>query len=301
MGANSSLFLFTFATLLVKTVMDEHNQILLVDSGSTKTQWRVVTLAGATLEEFFTEGINPALMPAATVDAAINAALRKRRLAPARVYYYGAGCTPDRVFMVKQTLRRLYPQALVEVRSDLYAAIHALCGMDEGIACILGTGMASCLCKGGEVVQQTPSLGYLLGDEGSGAVLGRKLVGAVLKGALSPEVCEAWNDEYRLSAADVIGRVYREPQANRFLASFAPFIAKHIEETSVRDMVTAEFCHFFRRNIAPYQRRDLPVNFVGGIAANFKAQICEAARQEGFEVGKVMQAPMDALAGFYAC
>ncbi len=272
---------------------------LLADSGSTKTQWRVIDAQGETLDEFFTGGLNPSLMPAAEVDATINSSLRKRRISPSRVYYYGAGCTPERVYIVEHALKRLYPQADVFVGSDLVAAVRALCGDDEGVACILGTGMASCMCKGGEVVRQTPSLGYVLGDEGSGAVLGKKFHGALLKGAFPESVSKAWQEEYGLSVAEIIGRVYREPQPNRFLASFVPFIAKHLAVEPVRTMVVEEFRLFFRRNIVPYGNPALPVNFVGGVAANFTDELREAAEQEGFKVGIVLQAPMDNLAQYH--
>lgn len=273
--------------------------ILIADSGSTKTQWCVVNEVGDTLEEFLTSGINPALMPAAEVDAGIGTALRKKRLAPARVYYYGAGCTPDRSFVVRNALQRLYPQAEIMVSSDLIAAVHALCGEDEGIACILGTGMASCLCADGKVLQQTPSLGYVLGDEGSGAVLGRRLLGAVFKESLPKDLCVAWQTKYGLPVAEVISKVYREPQPNRFLASFVPFLAEHRDESAVKALLTDEFRTFFRRNIVPYKRPDLPVNLVGGVAANFKEELKQAALAEGLTVGTVLQAPMLNLVAYH--
>lgn len=274
---------------------------LIADSGSTKTQWRLIDESGQTADEFFTPGVNPSVMPAAQADTAICSALRKRRLSPARIYYYGAGCTAERKFVVENALRKVYPQAeAIAVESDLLAAVRALCGNAEGIACILGTGMASCLCSGGAIVSQTPSLGYVLGDEGSGAVLGRIFLGALLKGALPHTVREAWQSEYNMSAAEVIERVYREPQPNRFLASFAPFILQHTTDEQVHQLVAGEFRRFFCRNIVPYGRKDLPVNFVGSVATHFLPLLREAAEAEGFEIGGVLQTPMDALVRYHA-
>ncbi len=273
---------------------------LIADSGSTKTQWRVIDASGTTTHDFTTPGLNPALMPASAVDFGISTALRKRRIQPGRVFYYGAGCTPERIFVVRGALSRLYPKAEIHVESDLVAAVRALCADDEGIVCILGTGMASCLCGGGEIVCQTPSLGYVLGDEGSGAVLGRRMVSAILKGALPEKVCQAWKEEFGLSAADVIDRVYRQPQANRFLSSFMPFVAQQRSVPEVREILVDEFRTFFRRNVVPYHRPDLSVHFVGSVATHFQDEIAEAAAVEGFTMGAILQAPMDKLAAYHA-
>ena len=274
-------------------------QILLADSGSTKTHWRLINTSGDTLFEFVTGGINPALTPAHEVVAFITASLRKKRLAPNAVYYECAGCTPQRIFIVENALRMIYPQARISVHSDLVAALRALCGNDEGIACIIGTGMASCHCRDGEIVSQVPSLGFILGDEGSGAVLGRALLTSMFKEQLPPAVLEAWQDEYHLQISDLIERVYRKPAPNRFLASFAPFLHKHRKEEPIHDLLIREFRRFFVKNIAVYHRPDLPVNMLGGIANHFQEEIAEAAELEGYSIGAIIERPMDNLVRYH--
>ncbi|MBP3227321.1 MAG: ATPase [Bacteroidaceae bacterium] len=284
--------------------------LLIADSGSTKTEW--LLRDGAETITVRTGGINPALMADADVRAAIAEAVSNvlaarthgkdsdAQLLCARVYYYGAGCTPERIPVVERALRDVLVGAEeVEVRSDLVGAARALVGRGEGIACILGTGEASCLCRDGEIMEQTPSLGYILGDEGSGAVLGRLLLGAVFKRQLPQAVCDAFHAEYALTQAEAIARIYRSPQPNRFLASFAPFLAKHREVDAVCDLLVTEFRRFFRHNIAAYSRPDLPVSFVGSVAHHFALELRAAARAEGFSVDRILQMPLPALSIYH--
>jgi N-acetylglucosamine kinase-like BadF-type ATPase len=198
-------------------------------------------------------------------------------------------------------LKEAFPQAeRVEAHGDLLGAARALCGRNEGIASILGTGANSCLYDGEAILQNTPPLGYILGDEGSGAVLGKLLVNALYKGRLSNEIVADFQRQTGLDMPAVIARVYRQPMANRFLASLCPFIHDHLGDPCLKSLVIDAFRDFFRINIAPYRRRDLPVAFVGSVAWFFSEQLTEAAAAEGFCVGTVCRSPLLGLLRYHA-
>jgi N-acetylglucosamine kinase-like BadF-type ATPase len=173
------------------------------------------------------------------------------------------------------------PSPATEAHSDLLGAARALCGRAEGLACILGTGSNSCLFDGSRIVANTPPLGYILGDEGSGAVLGKLFLNALYKGVIGSETKKAFEEENRMTLAEVIERVYRQPLPNRWLASLSPFIHSRLSDPAVEALVTDSFSTFIARNIDPYRRRDLPINAVGSIAFYYKEQLCQAAAEAG--------------------
>jgi N-acetylglucosamine kinase-like BadF-type ATPase len=216
------------------------------------------------------------------------------------VHFYGSGCTPVHVPMMKQLLTEVLSPNSVEVHSDLMAAARALCQHEAGIACILGTGGNSCLYDGEQIVQNTPALGYILGDEGSGSVLGRMFLNAIFK---RPELADV-RDEYltsnKLTQADIIQKVYREPMANRWLATTSLFIHEHLDNPLLRQLVVDNFRLFFQRNIVPYGRPDLPVHFVGSMAHHYPSELEEAARKEGFTIGRIVQSPLEGLIAFHS-
>lgn len=280
--------------------------ILIADSGSTKTAWCLLR-PGQVDATCHTAGINPVLQGTDEVLSVLRGELLPQlaeqgavgEAAPQRIVFYGAGCLPARIPLVAEALQALFPHAVVAVGSDLLGAARALCGHNEGMACILGTGSNSCLFDGAGIVANVSPLGYVLGDEGSGAVLGRCLVGDVLKGILPQPLREDFFDTYRLTADDIIERVYRRPMPNRFLASLAPFLARHRQEEPVRRLLTDNFGRFFRRNVAAYARPELPVHFTGSIAFFFSDELREAAHTEGFVVGRIEREPLLRLADFH--
>ena len=199
--------------------------ILIAAAGSTKTDWALLSPdPGAPLIP--TQRINPLLLTAAQSHGTAQAELLPDMPGsePSAVHFYGAGCAGAGIAVVEEALRGLFSAAELNVASDLLGAARALCGHGDGIACILGTGSNSCLFLDGEIRANVSPLGFILGDEGSGAVLGRRLVGDVLKKQLPEEICQAFQEEYKLAAADIIQRVYRSPLPNRFIDSFAPFL-----------------------------------------------------------------------------
>lgn len=268
---------------------------LIADSGSTKSSW--VLVEGEERQEFETLGINPIR----DSEEEIEQVLMNIPVCPDAlnfVYFYGAGCIPPYSDVVRQLLARRFPKAEIHVESDLLGAAHALCGKEEGIACILGTGSNSCLYNGQHIVENVSPLGWILGDEGSGAVLGRRLVGDVLKEQFSPALCQAFANETGLTRTDIISKVYKQAMPNRFLASLVPFLNRHREETEIQEFLINEFRNFFRRNVASYKRPDLPVSFVGGVAHSYCNELSEAARIEGFTLGRILQKPIEGIVDY---
>jgi N-acetylglucosamine kinase-like BadF-type ATPase len=180
------------------------------------------------------------------------------------------------------------------------AAARALCQHEEGIACILGTGSNSCLYDGIHITSNVPPLGYILGDEGSGAVLGKCLVGNLVKGQLPKELKKDFEDQFNLNTAQIIERVYRQPLANRFLASLSIFLASHRDVHAIHEMLLENFISFFRRNVALYGCPELPVHFIGGVAAQYTDELDEAAETCGFKLGTVTKSPMLGMIRFHA-
>lgn len=275
--------------------------ILIADSGSTKTDW-LVAENGRKKALISTMGLNPIHQDEAQVNSILRDELLKQLegINPDAIYFYGSGCNEYMSPKMCRMLERVFPRCpKVEVYSDMLAAARAVCGKQEGIACIMGTGANSCLYDGERIVANTPPLGYILGDEGSGAVLGKLFINALLKGLLPEDIREAWQKESGVDYQYIINKVYREPLANRFLASTSLFIGRHIDCAPLREMVVENFRQHFRRNVNQYGRRDLAVGAVGSIAYYYREQLAEAAAAEGYNLGKVMRGPLDGLLQYH--
>jgi glucosamine kinase len=187
----------------------------------------------------------------------------------------------------------------IEINSDLLSAARALCGYDEGIACILGTGSNSCLYDGKQVVENVSPLGYILGDEGSGAVLGKLFINAIFKDNSFRKLRDDFLMSTNLTLEEIIDKVYRQPLANRFLASTSVYIHNHLDNNDLNKLVEDNFRTFFKRNISTYSRSDLKVNFIGSVAYYFKSQLYEAASAEGFKIGLIEKSPLPGLMKYH--
>ncbi len=269
------------------------NGTIIADSGSTKTDW----LIGS--KRISTQGINPIHQD----DDAIIAILNNELLShlspltshPQTIRFYGAGVRPEQEERMERLLAQVFPKATsIEAKSDMLGAARALCGKEEGLACILGTGANSCLFDGKHIIQNTPPLGYILGDEGSGAVMGRMFLNALYKNRLYEGAKEEFEQFLKLNMANVIERVYRQPMANRWLASLCPYIRQHLDQPSVQEVVVQNFRLFIRHNLAPYRRPHLPINAVGSVAHFFRPQLEQAAAAEGYTIGQILRSPLDA-------
>lgn len=274
--------------------------ILIADSGSTKTAWTLVEKADNVIK---TDGINPVFMNSGCVEEILRSQLLPQlgeQAIVTEIYFYGAGCaSTEKNNLVKQALQNVFGDIKIEIASDLLGAARGLCKHQSGIACIMGTGSNSCLYENGNIRWNVPALGFILGDEGSGAVLGKLLMGNLFKNQLPDVVKQDFEQTYGLTMMDVIEKVYRTPLPNRFLASFGPFISKHINQPAVYNMVYDALESFIVRNVKQYPYTTLPVYFTGSIAFYFADILNQLADKHGFTIGRIDQDPLQGLVEFH--
>ena len=284
--------------------------ILIADSGSTKVHWCLVTASGQ-CSDVYTDGLNPLFQ---TSDAMRNSICNQLlpQIAPllwagtlTHVFFYGAGCTPEKKVFVQKALENVFKKAEVSVESDMLGAARGLLGHNAGVACILGTGSGSCFYNGESIDWCVPSLGYILGDEGSAAVLGKRLVGDLLKNQLGEDLKASFFAEQETSMADIIEQVYRQPFPNRFLAKLSKFCADHIDDQRIHDLVYDHFVQFIRRNLVQYFKHSefslqhSAVGFVGSIAYYYKPILEEAMQAEGLPMGTILKDPIEGLKEYH--
>lgn len=276
--------------------------ILVADSGSTITDWCVVGQS-TPVKRICTKGINPFYQTEEEIANEIRSSLLPQLDANSfdAVYFYGAGCLPIKVDIVKRAIMQYInvPSGRVEVNSDMLAAARGMCGKQAGIVCIMGTGSNSCYYDGKEIAANVSPLGFILGDEGSGASLGKLLVGDILKNQMTEELKTKFLNQYELQPSDIIERVYRQPFPNRFLASLSPFLAQNIGEPCIKALVLRSFKDFLRRNVMQYDYTKHKVNFIGSVAFYYKEVLIEAAQEMGVELGDIVKSPMEGLVRYH--
>jgi len=285
--------------------------ILVADSGSTKTHWSLMTANGHH-QEFLSDGINPMLQSEEAIYASVSEQLLPQ-LGPllwagkvTAIFFYGAGCTPEKGVWVAQALRRIFKDASLSVASDMLGAARGLFGSQRGVACILGTGSGSCLYDGEKIAWSVPSLGYVLGDEGSAATLGKRLVGDILKNQLGEDLKAAFLSEYQLTQADILDHVYKQPFPNRWLANLARFCHAHLEDPRIYRLVYDHFDSFVTRNVAQYFANQdaiphptLSTAFVGSVAYYYREVLEAVMAAHGYTVAAIMQDPLAGLVEYH--
>jgi glucosamine kinase len=274
--------------------------ILIADSGSTKTTWCIIN-ASNEIEKCVTAGINPFLQSEEGIAETIKKEFSLNKGPFKNIFFYGAGCAnPEKIDKVRRPLSSFFGEAEIFVGSDLMAAARSLCGREPGIAAILGTGSNSCYYNGTEIIKHVSPLGYILGDEGSGTVLGRQLISDVLKNQLPADICTKFFDHYKLTSAEILDKVYRQPFPNRFMAQFTHFLAGNITHPSIKKLVKQSFTEFFTRNIRQFpEAATTPVNVTGSIGWYFRDILNEAASGSGFRTGIITQDPMEGLLDYH--
>lgn len=275
--------------------------LLIADSGSTKTQWCLVN-EGEIKKQIFTKGINPFYQSESEIKSEIELALLPELLGEKidRICFYGAGCSfPDKKMVVSNALGFLFRDVMIEVYSDLLAAARSLFGVEKGIACILGTGSNSCYYDGVQIVENVSPLGFVLGDEGSGAVLGKTLVADCLKSQLPDELKVKFLEKYNLTPVEILEAVYKKPFPNRFLAQFTPFLSENIANSSIYNIVYNGFLAFLKRNVMQYELEGLKIGVVGSVGYYMKDVLSKAALDSGLTVDFVVQSPMSGLIKYH--
>lgn len=277
--------------------------ILIADSGSTKTDWRLVAESG-TIAQARTVGFNPYFQDAASIAVELTASLKPAVSEPVtHVHYYGTGCgTADKCAVVEQAIRAVFPEASeVAVASDLLGAARALCGHEVGIACILGTGSNSCYYDGEQIGYQVPNLGFWLGDEGSGGHLGKTLVTHYLLKELAPDLEAKFEKRFPQTTRDsVLENAYKKPFPNRYFASFSKFLFDNRSHPQAYQLVYDSFDLFFQKYICKYQDyKQLKVHFTGSVAFYYSDLLRQVANDRGITLKNILETPIAGLALYH--
>lgn len=275
--------------------------ILIADSGSTKCEWRLVSARKAS--SFFTQGMSPYFLNASQMENVIESELKSqmKKVKVEAVHFYGTGNKdPRNARVIAGVLKKTFAGAEITVDHDLFGASRALCQHEPGIACILGTGSNSCYYNGRKIVRNSPGLGYVLGDEGSGAYLGKKVIQYYLYDIFDKELKEKFAAKYHLDAPAILEQVYQKPLPNRFLASFTVFLSDNRGHFMIENIIEDGINDFFYNHVSRYPESSrYPVHFTGSIAYYFKDVVLALCEWYGMKAGQILKSPMEGLVRFH--
>lgn len=275
--------------------------ILIADSGATKCEWCLVQ--NGKKKTILTQGISPYFLNAAQITALLTKELipKLTNAEITNIHFYGTGLSNvDNAKIIKQVLKKMFFKAKTEVQTDLLGAARALCGKQKGIACILGTGSNSCYYNGKKIVKNSPGLGYVLGDEGSGAYLGKKVVQHFLYNTFDEELKARFEKHFQTSTIEILDHVYKQPLANRYLASYAIFLAENRGHYMIENIIEDGLNDFFFTHLYKYRESwILPIHFIGSIAFGFRDVLKDLCDNYQLELGKVLKAPMQGLLDYH--
>lgn len=274
---------------------------LIADCGATKAEWCL--LQQGKKKTIFTQGISPYFLSTEQIVSLLQRELKPKlkNTKVDEIYYYGTGCAnPTNAKSVKKALKMVFPEAPADVNHDLMAAARALCGKEKGVACILGTGSNSCYYNGKQIVKNSPGLGYVLGDEGSGAYLGKKVIQYYLYGTFDDELRGRFDLTYMTNAPEILENVYKKPLPNRYLAGFTKFLAENRGHYMIENIIEDGLNDFFFNHLCKYRETwKMPVSFAGSVAFGFKDVLQQLCDSYEFELGKVMKNPMEGLIKYH--
>ena len=271
---------------------------LIIDAGSTKMGW--ILMDGPEVKaHFVTKGFNPNYSPVQDLIETCRGASLPNEIQS--IHYYGTGCGNEQnCQIIKEVFQARFPHAEIHVTHDLMAACHAVLGHEKGIACILGTGSNSCLYDGKSIVEKAVSLGYLIGDEGSGMHIGREVVRAYFYGFMPEDLRQKFEETYHLELKDFIDKVYHQPQPSRYLATFAKFAGEHQSNPFIKELVKGCFKAFIEAFVLRFEHsKTMKVSFVGSVAFHFQNLLKESLLEYGFAMGEVMPSPAEGLIRYY--
>ena len=274
---------------------------LIADSGATKAEWCLMN--GKKKKSIFTQGISPYFLSTDEITRLVSEELagKMNKETVGQVYYYGTGCAnPENARSVKKAIQRVFPDAKVQVQTDLMAAARALCGHDKGVACILGTGSNSCYYNGRTIVKNSPGLGYVLGDEASGAYLGRKVIQYYLYHTFDEDLRARFDARFVTTAVEILDNVYKKPMPNRYLASFAMFLAENRGHYMIENIIEDGLNDFFFQHLCKYAEIwKYPVSFAGSVAYGFQDVLKDLCSSYEFELGTILKNPMEGLVKYH--
>ncbi|NML23225.1 N-acetylglucosamine kinase [Pseudoflavitalea sp. G-6-1-2] len=280
--------------------------ILIADSGSTKAEWALAG-KGRKTRTVFTQGISPYFLNTAQIEGVLRNELipgfKKAELESIEaIYYYGTGCSnPENVKSVKAALSKVFKGIKpIEVTHDLMGVARASCGHEKGIACILGTGSNTAFYNGKKIMKVSPGLGYALGDEGSGAYLGKKVIQYYLYGTFDEELRYRFDQKYHTNSAEILDNVYKKPLPNRYLASFALFLAENRDHYMIENIIEDGLNDFFFTHLCKLNESwKMPIHFIGSVGFAFKDVLADLCHAYEFELGKVLKNPMAGLIKYH--
>ena len=274
---------------------------LIADSGATKAEWCL--LNNGKKKILFTQGISPYFLNTDQIAELLSKELvpQIKNVIVEHIFYYGTGCSNiENARSIKKALERVFTKAQADVNTDLMGAARAVCGHEKGIACILGTGSNSCYYNGKNIVKNSPGIGYVLGDEASGAYLGKKVLQHYLYNTFDEDLRARFDAKYVTNASEILDNVYKKPLPNRYLASFTLFLVENRGHYMIENIIEDGLNDFFFQHLCKYNEVwKYPVSFVGSVAFGFKDVIQQLCSSYEFELGTVMKNPMEGLIKFH--
>ena len=275
---------------------------LIADSGATKTEWCLLNGKKKTI--FITQGMSPYFISPEQMKFILQEELlpQIKNIRVDEIFYYGTGCSnPGNVKLVKRVFENIFPECKIEVTHDLMAAAKALCGNEKGIACILGSGSNSCYYNGKKIVKNSPGLGYILGDEGSGAYLGKKVIQYYLYDTFDEDLRSRFDAKFVTNSTEILNAVYKQPLPNRYMASYAIFLAENRGHYMIENIIEDGLNDFFFNHIYKYKESwTLPIHFAGSIADGFKDVLTDLCNSYQLQLGRVLKNPMQGLIEYHA-
>jgi glucosamine kinase len=275
---------------------------LIADSGSTKTEWCLLNDKKKTI--IYSQGMSPYFINDVQMEALLKQEVlpHLKKISVQEIFYYGTGCAnPANVKMVKKALKNIFTGAKIKIETDVDGAAKALCGSEKGIACILGTGSSSCYYNGKRIIKNNPGLGYILGDEGTGAYLGKKVIQYYLYNTFDEDLRSRFDAKFVTNSNEILNAVYKQPLANRYLASFAIFLAENRGHYMIENIIEDGFNDFFYQHIYKFRESwKYPVHFTGGIAYGFKDILVAMCDSYQLQLGNVLRNPMEGLIKYHS-